>query len=79
MISTIKTQIILASTSETRRQILERYNIKAKYVEHTVDEDKEIEEYTEMKSGLAKYLARKKYKKKNLENYQKLELKKKQR
>ena len=60
MISTIKTQIILASTSETRRQILERYNIKAKYVEHTVDEDKEIEEYTEMKSGLAKYLARKK-------------------
>tara|TARA_B100001027_G_scaffold200026_1_gene159147 strand:- start:695 stop:1288 length:594 start_codon:yes stop_codon:yes gene_type:complete len=60
MISTIKTQIILASTSETRKQILESYNIKAKYVEHTVDEDKEIEEYTEMKSGLAKYLARKK-------------------
>ena len=60
MMSTIKTQIILASTSETRRKILESYNIKAKYVKHEVDENKETMKYKEIKSGLAKYLAKKK-------------------
>ena len=60
MISTDKTQIILASTSETRKKILKSYNIKAKYVKHTVDEDKEIMKYKERKSSLAKYLAKKK-------------------
>ena len=60
MISTIKTQFILASTSETRRKILESYNIKAKYVKHEVDENKETMKYKEIKSGLAKYLAKKK-------------------
>ena len=60
MISTIKTQIILASTSETRRKILECYNIKAKYIKHGVDEHKEIQNYKEKKSKLAGYLAKKK-------------------
>tara|TARA_B100000989_G_C19468074_1_gene439295 strand:- start:449 stop:1042 length:594 start_codon:yes stop_codon:yes gene_type:complete len=60
MISTIKTQIVLASASETRRGILESYNIRAKYVEHTVDEDKEIIEYKKTKKNLARYLAQKK-------------------
>ena len=60
MISTIKTQIILASTSVTRRKILESYDIKATYVKHTVDEDREIVNYKERKEGLAKYLAKKK-------------------
>ena len=58
--STIKTQIILASTSETRRKILESYSIKAKYVRHTVDENKEIAKHKERKEDLAKYLAKKK-------------------
>ena len=60
MMSTFKTQIILASTSEMRRKILESYNIKAKYVRHAVDENKEITKYKEKKSDLAKYLAKKK-------------------
>ena len=60
MISTIKTQIILASTSETRKKILESYNIKAKYIRHGVNEDKEIQKYKENKSSLAGYLAKKK-------------------
>ena len=60
MISTIKTQIILASTSETRRKILEKYNIKAKSVKHTVNEDNEIMKNKEMKDSLARYLAKKK-------------------
>ena len=60
MISTIKTQVILASTSQTRKKILESYNIKAKYVKHTVKENKEIMKHKEMKSSLAGYLARKK-------------------
>ena len=60
MISTIKTQIILASTSQTRKKILESYNIKAKYIKHGVDEDKEIQRYKEKKSSLARYLAKKK-------------------
>ena len=60
MISTDKTQIILASTSETRKKILKSYNIKAKYVKHTVDEDKEIMKYKDRKSSLARYLAKKK-------------------
>ena len=60
MISTIKTQIILASTSVTRRKILESYDIKATYVKHTVDEDREIMNYKERKRGLAKYLEKKK-------------------
>ena len=60
MISTIKTQIVLASTSETRRRILESYNIKAKYVEHAVEEEKEIVKHKKIKENLARYLAQKK-------------------
>jgi len=60
MISTIKTQIILASTSKTRRKILESYNIKAKYIRHRINENKEIQRYKGTKSSLARYLAKKK-------------------
>ena len=59
-VSTNKTQIILASTSETRKQILESYNIKAKYISHNVDEEKEIAKNKGLKSELAAFLAKKK-------------------
>ena len=60
MISTNKTQIVLASTSEIRRKLLKRYNIEAKYVKHSVNEEKEIEKYKKEKYKLAGYLAKKK-------------------
>lgn len=60
MISTNKTQIVLASTSETRKKLLKRYKIKAKYVKHSVNEEKEIEKYKKAKYELAGYLAKKK-------------------
>ena len=62
MISTIKTQIILVSTSETRRKMLELYNIKAKYIRHGINENEEIQKYKGKKSSLAGYLAKKKVK-----------------
>ena len=57
---TNKTQFILASTSRARRQILENYNIKAQYVSHDVDEEKEICKNKKLQEKLAAFLARKK-------------------
>ena len=57
---TIKTQVILASTSETRKKILESYKIYAKYIKHEVDEEKEILKHGKLRGKLARFLARRK-------------------
>lgn len=55
-------QIILASRSKTRRRILKKYNIRARYVEHKVDEDTEIANNKHLKKKMAVFLAKKKIK-----------------
>lgn len=59
-ISTNKEQIILASTSKTRKKILENYSVKIKCVKHQVNEELEILKNKNLKEKLAIFLAKKK-------------------